>query len=924
MKKKTNKIIISLIIVFVAFILGTVFGQEVKADTVKETRKYCLKANAYNGSNNQNVSGANLKRGDLVWIVQGGRGDTRGENCNIVNQNNTFCIQRGARLAQEHYKSVHNGGVSSDGEAALAYILCNGGNLNGMLTNGNGYVDNNGDYHSGTKGHAMIFYEDNKQQIAIWNYIICNKKFALEKFKQTDIGGGNFTKGNNLYTDAYTYKTLYDSINPTVDLVCIDGQKVRANYSGMKDGTGTDKKTKLLGLEATAILYRDGKEVDRQTLNLSNSQVTFNATYDSQYTYKCEISCTYNKYFAAYCILDVVNKKQETRQTLLTIIEAQKIRKNKTASDTVEKVESKTNISMQKYISRIGSSPVTGRENNYSRKGDRNYILRNASSTESAVNRYKYENPEEITGGTEVTYTIKVYNNSEEDFNDSDAYIIDRIPNSYSNYLVDETNIKVQKKIIWAYQDITYSLEKENSSDERATLLKVKIGNITKGSSSEYRIIMTYNKDYNGQSIIENTAWLKVNRNNTAYRTADRDYIKLKALDISLQKYIVNAEGKEITSRENRYSSKEDIETSDTEKDKYGINYGEYRSNIEKGLLFKKTEKKYISKNVQVSNETDYKYNNPVYINSRRDGGAEVTYRIVIYNNSNQNAKNIYIHDLEPKNAKYVSSTIQNNTKHKLEYSGGTIQIDRNSGDGISANSSIYIDITYKFENNYNDGEILDNTVKIISVNGVNITEKNYRTADRDYVKISTSSVGLEKTVCEVQRKDQNGNYKKISLEYADPNDENIKKKLVGIPSNLNVNKECDFDGNKTVDSNDAKIILQYTVGIIQQTEGIELTSAELKNNEIYERIVKKQENDKSHACGDLNRDGKINSQDALLLLQWITYGGGNVPVVEVGDLVTYNIKIKNTGSSDIYVKDFYFTLKRTAKEQFLKLFIIL
>ena len=663
MKKKISKIIISLIIVFVAFILGTVFGQEVKADTVKETRKYYLKANAYNGNNNQNVSGANLKRGDLVWIVQGARGDKRGENCNIVNQNNTFCVQRGARLAQEHYKSVHNGGVSSDGEAALAYILCNGGNLDGMLTNGNGYVDNNGNYHSGTKGHAMIFYEDNKQQIAIWNYIICNKKFALEKFKQTDIRGGNFTKGNNLYTDAYTYKTLYDSINPTVDLVCIDGQKVRANYSGMKDGTGTDKKTKLLGLGATAILYRDGKEVDRQILNLSNSQVTFNATYDSQYTYKCEISCTYNKYFAAYCILDVVNKKQETRQTLLTIIEAQKIRKNKTASDTVEKVESKTNISMQKYISRIGSSPVTGRENNYSRKGDRNYILRNASSTESAVNRYKYENPEEITGGTEVTYTIKVYNNGEEDFNDSDAYIIDRIPNSYGNYLVDETNIKVQKKIIWAYQDITYSLEKENSSDERATLLKVKIGNITKGSSSEYRIIMTYNKDYNGQSIIENTAWLKVNRNNTSYRTADRDYIKLKALDISLQKYIVNAEGKEITSRENRYSSKEDIETSDTEKDKYGINYGEYRSNIEKGLLFKKTEKKYISKNVQVSNETDYKYNNPVYINSRRDGGAEVTYRIVIYNNSNQNAKNIYINDFEPKNAKnYKGRTYRNDT----------------------------------------------------------------------------------------------------------------------------------------------------------------------------------------------------------------------------------------------------------------------
>ena len=482
MKKKTNKIIISLIIVFVAFILGTVFGQEVKADTVKETRQYYLKANAYNGNDNQNVSGTNLKSGNEVWIVQGGRGDTRGEECNIVNQNNTFCIQRGTRLAQENYKRVHNGGVSSDGDAALAFILCNGGNLDGMLTNGNGYVDNDGNYHSNTTGHEMIYYEDNKQQIAIWNYIICNKTFALEKFKQTDINGGNFTKGNTIYTDAYTYKTLYDSINPTVELVCDDGQNVKANYSGMKDGTGTDKKTNLLGLEATAILYKDGQEAQRKTLNLSNSQVTFDVSYDSQYTYKCEISCTYNKYSAAYCILDVADKKTETRQTILTIIEAEKILKKKTASDTVEKVESKINISMQKYISLNGTTSVSGRLNCYSKKGDRNYIIRNASSTNSANASYKYENPVEITGGTKVTYTIIVYNNGEEDFSDSSAYIIDRIPNSNGNYLVDENSIEVKTQwFIRSYIDVEFTKIKENSTDEINTLLQIPIGSISKG-----------------------------------------------------------------------------------------------------------------------------------------------------------------------------------------------------------------------------------------------------------------------------------------------------------------------------------------------------------------------------------------------------------------------------------------------------------
>ena len=103
----------------------------------------------------------------------------------------------------------------------------------------------------------------------------------------------------------------------------------------------------------------------------------------------------------------------------------------------------------------------------------------------------------------------------------------------------------------------------------------------------------------------------------------------------------------------------------------------------------------------------------------------------------------------------------------------------------------------------------------------------------------------------------------------------------------MEVNYDINNDG--IVDAMDSRTILKYSAG------NIELDANQIKK-------------------ADINGDGKVNAQDARKLLQslereehptYVDTDKENAPVhLEVGDEVTYTIKLENTGDTIIKVTE--------------------
>ena len=366
MKKKTNKIIISLIIVFVAFILGTVFGQEVKADD------YVIPIHYHNGIENWQIyrSSENvlkIKHGETVETVNKINPnigithnykdrETNLAYKNIVSQNNIFCIQNGKALSySDKYAISTEKKLESKQNPLLAYILCNGGNFTGM------------------KGYT--WYADSEQQKAIWNYINVNNG----NINGYTAGlGGSYT--TNLYNKAIKYNNSYKAYSPKITLKVSSG-KIEANYSGLM-GNVEDN-------ESVLTLYENG--VKKQEIKVSEQTGTakFNEiTYNASKTYKCELKSYRTDYSTIYYILWCSGL-----QDILAVVHTEKNTIPNTVSAEIKKTATDVDISMQKYISAInGSSLILSRENWKTYDGDQTYILRDPAKNIVQKNSYKNVN----------------------------------------------------------------------------------------------------------------------------------------------------------------------------------------------------------------------------------------------------------------------------------------------------------------------------------------------------------------------------------------------------------------------------------------------------------------------------------------------------------------------------------------------------
>ena len=436
MKKKTNKIIISLIIVFVAFILGTVFGQEVKA------ADYSIPIHYHNGKENWKLSrgyiiAGNNKREKVnpnspnIGITQVGKNrETNLAYKNIVSQNNIFCIQKGKSLSySDKYKISSEKRIQSSQNPLLAYILCNGGNFNGM------------------KGYT--WYSDNEQQKAIWNYIKVNN--GNINGYQSAIGASYST---NLYNNAQTYNNRYKAYSPKLTLK-VNNSKIQASYTGLMGNMENNE----------SVLVLDDGEGHKETKKVHNQggTITFNTTYDASKTYTCKLTTYRSDYTAIYYILWC-----NGNQDILAVLHADKTTKSSEVTARIEKTSIDVNISMQKYISAVNGTTVsTSRENWQTYRGDQTYIMRDPARNISKKSSYKKTNPQEINLGDTVTYTIKVYNNNEMDL--SGISIVDRIPYANGRYLVDINSISIRD--ITNNRNISTRLIQETGRDYNGLLL---------------------------------------------------------------------------------------------------------------------------------------------------------------------------------------------------------------------------------------------------------------------------------------------------------------------------------------------------------------------------------------------------------------------------------------------------------------------
>lgn len=240
--------------------------------------------------------------------------------------------------------------------------------------------------------------------------------------------------------------------------------------------------------------------------------------------------------------------------------------------------------------------------------------------------------------------------------------------------------------------------------------------------------------------------------------------------NVSLQKYITQVNGYNLSNETNLTDRKNTYSTSDETND---------------------LAKKKVSKSEENSMKSSYKKSNIVNI----EAGDTVTYRVYVYNNSTAvKAKSIVIKDRIPyitENGEVKSLT----TIEKIVDSSGKevtwVKDTSKDSNGklvnentyqytvtnLLAGQSTYFDITLKYIQYYSD--IATNTAWISTTEPNNNTI--YRTVDRDYIKMKEYKVSLEKYISKVDTNNttgRNGKAEYLTIEngkYVDKTDSDTK-----------------------------------------------------------------------------------------------------------------------------------------------------
>ena len=197
--------------------------------------------------------------------------------------------------------------------------------------------------------------------------------------------------------------------------------------------------------------------------------------------------------------------------------------------------------------------------------------------------------------------------------------------------------------------------------------------------------------------------------------------------DVSLQKYVRRVNGEEFGKNATTLTRRIDTMTAKNETN----------ANAKK-------------QNISTTHTADitYKRDAPVKI----ELNDTVTYRITVYNNSNATASNIIVKDALPyttnsngtiKSWATLESVYRGNTKISAVKDNTNKNTYQWTIGSLGAGNSVSFDVTLKFTEN--TSAVLTNSAWISSTTPTN--ERNYRTMDRDYVKMNQYKVQLKKYV---------------------------------------------------------------------------------------------------------------------------------------------------------------------------------
>lgn len=575
--KKAKKIILFLIaILLVLCVLTRISFAYTYTNTDRD--KVLHRADGKGNTTSINDAITNNKKIRLVMPAGGGNtGTSDGVTwISALQQPHVYCAQHGSKLGNAEFTVSQKYTVE---DPILAYIF----------------------NHGPAMGSFEADYSTEASQIALWYYLDNNntkdKTNILGTLTQS-VGHGDkkeehscctaYKTKNNLYKEAETYKTnISENVTPSLTL-SLNGNTLNINVGG----NFTNFTLIINGVEhaktkAAGTAYSENIDVSSYTTSEVSVKVKVNKT----------------SYTAEYAILSNANQQ---RVLVVTNVGST----NSVVESEVKTVQINTNVSLQKYITKVNDNNVTSRADQKTVAGDDAKVKDSIAKNISAKNTYKRSAPVMIEAGDTVTYRVHVYNNS--NINATSVLIKDCLPyyNDSNGNAQSYVSIESIKKD--GTTDVTWNLEDSKLYGNKNTYYYT-LSNLAGGASTYFDITVRFNKfcDY----VIANTAWISTTSptNKADYRTVDRDYIQMRTdYKVSLEKFVTevaDGEGRNIVEYTN-------------DKDRSGKRYNEYAEN---------------TKNIE--NYNVHKYNNRVEV----EPGDLVTFTIRLKNTGASGAPDVKV-----------------------------------------------------------------------------------------------------------------------------------------------------------------------------------------------------------------------------------------------------------------------------------------
>lgn len=460
--------------------------------------------------------------------------------------------------------------------------------------------------------------------------------------------------------------------------------------------------------------------------------------------------------------------------------------KNKTETSKIVKL--KTNVSLQKYITKVENTDGTvtyndeARKNKYARE-DKNLWSEgtyyhqgyNISKDNKVTGERteKYSKYVDIERGDYVTYKIIVYNNS----NIDTKVTIRDIWNSEFGTMINAGGLK---NVSTSGSSTKYESNEFNLKPYGKT-----------GSTKEFTIKIQYDKKYT-ENILANRAFIykteveNMPKNETKYRTIDGDYVKMRQYHVSLQKIVYSVNGIN-TDQNNRWESWEST------------------ANVEN----KPADETYNRNNLYA------KHNNPVTVAK----GDTVTYAVRVRNDYDTLAMITRIQDVLPDGV--ILQNITNESGQTISYTtnGKTITINEHTR-LLKQNETQIFFVTVTVTESNMSTRLLRNYAKIEEIANKN-TDKNgnnfvvpdktpSNNNDADYIQLR--DIVISGTVWNDKALDKKqDNYNGLYDEGTENKLSNIKVELYRDGKGVIATTRTDDNGNYTFDASkiDASIVTE-------------------------------------------------------------------------------------------------------------------